>query len=87
MKKLIAQLTLLSALVILSACSATRPTSIGNSGNADDNRNDNDYMLINLPIAILASDPCKYGHPDDIAACRKKKQDETNQLNESFKRQ
>jgi hypothetical protein len=41
-------------------------------------------MILNVPRAILASDPCKYGHPDDIVACRKKKQDEADLLDESI---
>jgi hypothetical protein len=87
MKQLIIQLALLSSLVLLTACSGTNPIRIGKAGNADDNKNDTDYMVINLPRAILASDPCKYGHPDDIATCRKKQQDQVDQLNESLKRQ
>ncbi|MBB1438530.1 hypothetical protein H5202_07475 [Shewanella sp. SG41-4] len=86
MIKWIIQLSLLSCLVMLTACRGTDIVNIGNSGNADDNKNDTDYMILNVPRAILASDPCKYGHPDDIAACRKKKQDEADQLNESLKR-
>ncbi|MBB1380593.1 MULTISPECIES: hypothetical protein [Shewanella] len=87
MKKRIIQLSLLSSLVILTGCRGTDIINIGNNiGNADDNKNDTDYMILNVPRAILASDPCKYGHPDDIAACRKKKQDEADQLNESLKR-
>ncbi len=76
----------LSSLLLLTACSGTSPYRLGNAGNADDNKNGTDYMILNLPRAIVASDPCQYGHPDDIAACRKKKQDEANQLNESLKR-
>ena len=77
---------ILSSLLVLTACSGTSPNRLGNAGNADDNKNDTDYMILNLPMAILASDPCKHGHPDDIAACKKKKQDEADQLNESLKR-
>jgi hypothetical protein len=84
MQKLIAQLILLFGLMLLTACSGTQVYSLGKSGNADDNKNDIDYMILNVPRAILASDPCKYGHLDDIAACRKKKQDEADWLNQSI---
>lgn len=91
MQKPIVLSTLLSSLVLfslllLTACSGTSPYRFGNAGNADDNKNDTEYMILNLPRAILASDPCQYGHPDDIAACRKKKQDEADHLNESLER-
>ncbi|GGB45195.1 hypothetical protein [Shewanella inventionis] len=76
----------LSSLLLLTACSGTSSYRLGNAGNADDNKNDTEYMILNLPRAILASDPCKHGHPDDIAACRKKKQDEADHLNESLER-
>ncbi|WP_137223709.1 hypothetical protein [Shewanella sp. MEBiC00475] len=84
MQKLMAQLILLFGLTLLTACSGTQAYRLGNSGNADDNKNDTDYMILNVPRAILTSDPCKYGHPDDIVACRKKKQDEVDRLNESI---
>jgi hypothetical protein len=86
MKKWIIQLTLLVCVATLTACSGTESIMVGNSSTHKDNGHDAENVVLNLPRAILASDPCKYGHPDDIAACRKKKQDEADQLKESLKR-
>ncbi|MFT6976898.1 MAG: hypothetical protein ACJAZA_000600 [Shewanella psychromarinicola] len=84
MKQLIIQLTLLFCVATLTACSGTEPIMAGNSSTHQDH--DAENVVLNLPRAILARDPCKHGHPDDIAACRKKQQDQVDQLNESLKR-
>ena len=40
---------------------------------------------INLPRAVIGSDPCLNGHPDDIAKCQAERQAETNALTESIR--
>ncbi|MBT1445246.1 hypothetical protein KJI95_12010 [Shewanella sp. JM162201] len=77
---------LLLLVVLLQGCSSAGWVDLPKSYEDErDGKASAAEIAVNVPRAVAGADPCKNGHPDDIAKCRAERQAETDALNESIR--